>query len=70
MIIDRDSGFLNEYFNITKGQLIDLYHFCTLGEQKNDQEETWPVRDGKTNKIIYVPERLVKRYKSGIVEVE
>ena len=30
MIISRDSGFLNDYFTITKGQLIDLYYFCTM----------------------------------------
>ena len=30
MIISRDTGFLNDYFAITKGQLIDLYNFCTM----------------------------------------
>ena len=30
MIISRDTGFLNEYFTLTKGQLIDLYYFCTM----------------------------------------
>ena len=30
MIISRDSGLLNDYFTITKGQLIDLYYFCTI----------------------------------------
>ena len=30
MIISRDSGLLNSYFAITKGQLIDLYHYATL----------------------------------------
>ena len=30
MIISRDNGLLNDYFSITKGQLIDLYHFATL----------------------------------------
>ena len=30
MIISRDSGFLNDYFTITKTQLIDLYYFCTI----------------------------------------
>ena len=30
MIISRDTGLLNEYFTITKGQLIDLYYFCTM----------------------------------------
>lgn len=30
MIISRDTGLLNEYFAIEKGQLIDLYYFATL----------------------------------------
>ena len=30
MIISRDSGLLNDYFTITKGQLIDLYYYCTI----------------------------------------
>ena len=30
MIISRDSGLLNDYFTITKGQLIDLHYFCTI----------------------------------------
>jgi DNA-directed RNA polymerase beta' subunit len=30
MIISRDTDLLNEYFTITKGQLIDLHHFATL----------------------------------------
>ena len=30
MIISRDTGLLNEYFTVTKGQLIDLYYFCTF----------------------------------------
>lgn len=30
MIISRDTGKLNNYFMITKGQLIDLYYFATL----------------------------------------
>lgn len=40
MIINRDSGLLNNYFTITKGQLIDLYYFCTIGATKNDQPES------------------------------
>ena len=36
MIIDRDSGNINNYFTITKGQLIDLYAFATLGKTDND----------------------------------
>jgi hypothetical protein len=30
MIISRDSGLLNEYFALTKGQMIDLYYFATI----------------------------------------
>lgn len=30
MMISRDSGLLNDYFAIEKGQMIDLYYFCTL----------------------------------------
>lgn len=45
MIIDRDSGLLNEYFDINKGQKIDLYYFCTVGETENDQPETGGLPD-------------------------
>ena len=30
MIISRDNGFINDYFTIIKGQLIDLYYFATV----------------------------------------
>lgn len=30
MIISRDANILNDYFTITKSQLIDLYYFCTI----------------------------------------
>ena len=30
MIISRDTGLLNDYFALTKGQLIDLHYFCTI----------------------------------------
>ena len=30
MLIDRATGLLNTYFAVSKGQLIDLYHFATL----------------------------------------
>ena len=40
-IIDRDNGLLNSYFSITKGQLIDLYYFATIGEMENDQPEVF-----------------------------
>ena len=36
MIIDRDSGNINNYFTITKGQRIDLYAYATLGRTEND----------------------------------
>ena len=54
MIIARDTGLLNDYFNIEKSQLIDLNYFCNIGETKNDEVETYPVEDA--NKIvIYLP---------------
>lgn len=30
MIISRDTGLLNDYFMITKDQMINLYYFCTM----------------------------------------
>ena len=43
MIISRDSGLLNDYFSITKGQLIDLYAFATYeGEDDCNTEENFP----------------------------
>ena len=43
MIISRDSGLLNDYFSITKGQLIDLYAFASYeGEEGCNTEETYP----------------------------
>lgn len=45
MIVDRDSGFLNGYFTINKGQLIDLYYFCTISATENDRPETWPEKE-------------------------
>ena len=68
MIISRDSGLLNDYFSITKGQLIDLFYFCTIGKMENDQPETFPVKDNDTGEIIYVERDNIKNYKSGIVE--
>ena len=32
MIISRDSGLINDYFSITKGQLIDLNFFATSSD--------------------------------------
>lgn len=65
MIISRDSGLLNDYFSITKGQLIDLYYFCTIGKKENDQPQTYAVRDNKTDEIVYVEKDQIKKYKSG-----
>ena len=70
MIISRDSGLLNEYFSITKGQLIDLYYFATIGKMENDEEETYPVQDNETGEIIWVPEYEIKNYKSGMIPIE
>lgn len=69
MIISRDTGMLNDYFSITKGQLIDLNHFCTLGAMENDTEETFAVMDSK-GKIKYVPKKDVKKYKSGMLSMD
>ena len=41
MIIDRDTGLLNDYFMIRKDQKIVLYHFCTIGATPNDQPEEY-----------------------------
>lgn len=70
MIISRDTGLLNEYFSITKGQLIDLYYFATIGKMENDEPETYPVLDNDTGEIIWVTEDEVKNYSSGIVPIE
>ena len=69
MIISRDSGLLNEYFSIVKGQLIDLSYFCTIGAMENDQPQTYPVKDNDSDEIIWVEKSDIKKYKSGIVEV-
>lgn len=69
MIIDRDTGMINEYFSIVKGQLMDLYYFATIGEQKNDEKETYPVIDDETGKLIYVPEEDIPKYKSGKIDI-
>lgn len=46
MIISRDSGLINDYFSITKGQLIDLYAFATYeGEEGCNTDETYPEGD-------------------------
>lgn len=70
MIISRDTGLLNEYFNISKGQLIDLNYFCTIGKMDNDTPERYPVINGKTKKIVYCDASKVKSYKSGIVDID
>jgi len=54
MIIARDTGMLNDYFNIEKSQLINLNYFSTIGETANDEPETYPTKD-KDGKIIYIP---------------
>ena len=71
MIISRDSGLLNEYFSITKGQLIDLSYFCTMGAMENDQPETYPVLDNEDNtKVLWVTLDEIKNYKSGEIDPE
>lgn len=68
MIISRDTGMLNDYFSITKGQLIDLNFFCTMGKMENDEPETYPVES--KGEIKYVPKSQIGRYKSGMLEVD
>ena len=46
MIISRDTGLLNPYFTITKGDKITLYDFCTIGATKNDRPQTYKWSDG------------------------
>ena len=64
MIISRDNSMLNDYFSITKDQLIDLNFFCTMGKMVNDTPQTYPVKD-RTGNIRYVELNMIKRYKSG-----
>lgn len=68
MIISRDSGLLNEYFSIIKGQLIDLNYFCTITAKENDEEQTYPVMD-KDEHVIYVPRDEIKNFKSGMLDI-
>jgi hypothetical protein len=49
MMISRDTGYLNPYFSIQKGQLIDLLFFCTMGKQPGDREEVYE----EIRKFIY-----------------
>ena len=65
MIISRDSGLLNDYFSITKGQLIDLHYFCTIGKMENDRPQTYPVKDNETGEVIWVEKGEIKNYESG-----
>lgn len=58
MIIARDTGLLNDYFNIEKSQLIDLNYFCTIVGTANDEVETYPVEDSD-GKVIYVPKNRI-----------
>lgn len=69
MIISRDTGYVNELFAPTKGQKIDLYHFCTMGEKDNDVPETFPVKDNDSNEILYVEESEISKYKSGKLSI-
>lgn len=47
MIMSRDSGLLNEYFAITKGQLIDLYYFAICDKDIDENDPNNP--NYKTN---------------------
>lgn len=70
MIISRDTGNLNTYFSINKGQLIDLYYFCTIDKKKNDEPQTYAVKDNETGEIIYVEEKDIEKYASGRIPTE
>lgn len=64
---------INEYFTITKGQLIDLEFFCTMGKMPNDLKETYPVHPNEKDKkdeIIWVEKDQIKNYKSGVLKLE
>lgn len=68
MIISRDSGLLNEYFSIIKGQLIDLNYFCTITGRENDEKQTYPVMD-QDEHVIYVTADEIKNFKSGKLDI-
>lgn len=42
MIMSRDSGLLNDYFTITKGQLIDLFYFTICDKDVNENDPNNP----------------------------
>ena len=65
-IIDRDSAKLNSYFSIVKGQLIDLYYFCTIGEMENDQEEVFDYVDDAVISVEETPKPKRIRKKSEV----
>ena len=71
MIISRTDGMINEYFTLTKGQLIDLNYFCTIGKSDNDEVQTYPVISNENpNEIIYVTKDEIKNYKSGLIRYD
>lgn len=70
MIISRDNGNLNTYFSLDKGQVIDLFYFCTIGKKKNDEAQTYPVYVDGTDEIVYVEESEISKYKSGKIPLK
>ena len=40
--MSRDSGLLNDYFTITKGQLIDLFYFAICDKDVNENDPNNP----------------------------
>lgn len=71
MIISRTDGMINEYFTLTKGQLIDVNYFCTIGKSNNDEEPSFPVlSNDNPNEVIYVPKGEIKNYKSGLLRYD
>lgn len=47
MIISRDTGMLNPYFSISKGDMICLYDFCNVPGSENDTPQMYKWSDGR-----------------------
>lgn len=47
MITSRDTGLLNDYFNITKGQKNDILEFCTYKPKEEVTSSSYTVKDRK-----------------------
>ena len=67
--ISRDTGYLNEYFSIIKGQLIDLYYFATIGPMENDQEEVFEIEYDEVSKEATVKPKKSRKKKEEVLVV-